>query len=485
MGIIVVGLGPGDGRLLTREAWSVLAGAERVYLRTARHPAAEDLPAGVERQSFDAVYDSAEDFEAVYEQIVTTLLQLGRGTDIVYAVPGHPLVGESTVTRLLAAAGESGLPVRIVAGLSFVEPVLTAVGVDALDGLQIFDALDIASYLYPPLNSGVPALIGQVYSRFVAGEVKHSLGAIYPDQHPVCLVHRAGEADEQVEFVSLYEIDRSEATGHLTSLFVPPRVAAETLPALAETVAVLRSPDGCPWDIEQTPQTLRDSFLEEAYEVLAALDSEDSENLREELGDVLYLIVMQAQMAAEAGEFTLSEVIAGIEAKLKRRHPHVWGDWQVSGTEEVLRNWEMLKKQEKEEQRASALDGILLSLPALAYSQKMQDRAAKSGFDWPDVSGVFAKLAEELGEIQAAETPAHRAEELGDLLFATVNLARWLAVDAESALRGASQRFASRYRLVEQMAESRGLELTKSSLHELDALWNEAKETLAKAEQDV
>ena len=488
MAIIVVGLGPGNGRLLTREAWALLSGAAEVYLRTARHPAVADLAPGVVRHSFDALYDSAPDFATVYAQIVARLLDLGAAEDVIYAVPGHPLVGEATVTGLLAEAARREIPVRIVPGLSFIEPVLAAVGADALDGLQVYDALDLARYLYPPLHSGTPLLIGQVYSRFVAGEVKLALGAIYPDQHPVVLVHRAGEVEELAEALPLYAIDRSAETGHLTSLYVPPLPAAATLPALAETIAVLRSPDGCPWDIEQTPQSLRSSILEESYEVLAALDNGDPDNLCEELGDLLYLIVMQAQMAFEAGDFNLSEVIAGIEAKLKRRHPHVWGDWEVRGTEEVLRNWELLKKREKEgqpERPSSALDGILISLPALMHSQKMQDRAAGTGFDWPDISGVLAKIQEELVEISEAETVERRAEELGDLLFAAVNLARWLEVDAEASLRGASSRFAMRFRLVERFARQRGLNLTQMALPQLDALWNEAKEMLAKGEQGV
>lgn len=488
MAITIVGLGPGDGRLLTREAWALLSTAGQIYLRTARHPAVADLPPTVVQHSFDTVYDAADDFAAVYNQIVAQVLELGEAGDVLYAVPGHPLVGEATVSGLLEQAPRRGVALRIVAGLSFVEPVLTAVGYDALDGLQVFDALDLAAYLYPPLHSGTPLLVGQVYSRFVAAEVKLVLGAIYPDEHPVSLVHRAGAVDELVETLPLYAIDRSTATDHLTTLFVPSLPAAANLPALAETIAVLRSPEGCPWDIEQTPQSMRSSILEEAYEVLAALDSGDQVNLREELGDLLYLIVMQAQMASEAGEFTLSEIIAGIDAKLRRRHPHVWGDWEVNSTAEVLQNWELLKQKEKADKPAippSALDGILHSLPALVHSQKIQDRAARTGFDWPDISGVLAKIQEEIGEIGEAANAEQRAAELGDLLFASVNLARWLEVDAETALRDASRRFSTRFRLVEQFALERRLDLSVMTLPELDALWNEAKETLAKADEDV
>jgi tetrapyrrole methylase family protein/MazG family protein len=485
MGITIVGLGPGSGHFVTREAWDVLSAASTVYLRTSHHPAVKDLPGSVEQRSFDHVYDAAEHFSDVYDQIVHELLQLGRVENIVYAVPGHPNVGEFTVTKLLERAEDERIPVRLLAGLSFVEPVLTAVAVDALDGLQVFDALALGEYLYPPVHANTPLLLGQVYSRLVANEVKLVLTSIYDDQHPVYLVHAAGEPDQKVESCPLYEIDRSEHIDHLTSLFVPGLPSAATLPALAETIAVLRSPQGCPWDIEQTPQSMRDGFLEEAYEVMAALDNGDTNNLREELGDLLYHIVMQTQMASEAGEFTLTNVIASIEAKLKRRHPHVWGDWSVSTTAEVLRNWEELKKQEKESVPASLLDGIPSALPALARSQKIQSRVSKIGFDWPDLAGVYDKLSEELIELKEANSSIDQQSELGDLLFIMVNLARWFNVDAESALREANLRFGRRFRLVEQFAKERQIDLEQLNLADIDKLWEEAKEKLAKVSADA
>ncbi|MCB9420770.1 MAG: nucleoside triphosphate pyrophosphohydrolase [Ardenticatenaceae bacterium] len=476
MGITVVGLGPGDGRFLTREAWAILAAAETVHVRTARHPAVADLPETVQVVSFDEVYETAVDFDAVYDQIVTQMLALGREADIVYAVPGHPFVGESTVTRLVKAAEAENVPVRVVAGLSFVEPSLTAVQADALDGLQIFDAIELTNLHYPPLNPDQPALLGQVYSRMLASELKLGLTAVYPEQHTVALIHAAGTAVESVERVPLYAIDRSERIDHLTSLYIPPLPYAASLNALAETVAVLRSPNGCPWDIEQTPQSMRGGLLEEASEVLEALDAEDEDGLREELGDLLYHIVMQTQMAAEEEQFTLSDIIAGIEAKLKRRHPHVWGDWEVADTAEVLRNWEMLKQDEKEKQAASLLDNIPQALPALARSQKIQDKVRKVGFDWPEIGGIYDKLAEELAEVQAAQTPEERADELGDLLFVTVNLASWLGVDAESALRGANLKFSQRFRQVEQLVTARNLDWAQLDLVALEAIWQEVKE---------
>jgi tetrapyrrole methylase family protein/MazG family protein len=480
--ITIVGLGPGDADLITRQAWQLLTSAKVIYLRTERHPAVTGLPPHLHRHTFDHVYESAERFDEVYRRIADEVLRLGAAADVLYAVPGHPFVGESTVAAIISDAAEAGITVRVVAGLSFVEPTLEALGIDALDGLQVFDAIALAALLYPPLNPDVPALLGQVYSRLLAGELKPGLMSVYPAEHRVALVHGA-DGGSAVEWLPLHEIDRNERIGHLTSLFIPALPFRAGLPALAETVAILRGPNGCPWDQEQTPRSMRAGFLEEAYEVMAALDADDTANLREELGDLLYHIVMQAQMAAEGEDFTLSDVIAGIEAKLKRRHPHVWGDWQVSDSAEVLRNWERLKQQEKAAPPAGAvpsrLEGIPTALPALTRSQKIQNKAATTGFDWPDLGGVFAKLAEEVAEVQAAATPAERQMELGDVLFVVVNLARWLGVDAESALRQANERFTARFHRVEQIAAERGQQLNALSFSALDALWQEAKASLA------
>ena len=478
MGITIVGLGPGDGRFLTREAWQVLAEAGTVYLRTKRHPAVADLPDNVTLVSFDGIYETAVNFEAVYTQIVAELLRLAENGPVVYAVPGHPHVGESTVTALETAAQAAGVAVRIVPGLSFIEPMLTAVAYDGLDGLQLFDAVELLAFHYPPLNPDVPLLLGQVYSRLVASDLKMVLTAVYPEEHPVHLIHAAGMAGQSVEQVPLYAIDHSEQISHLTSLYVPALPYKASLSALAETVAVLRSPDGCPWDREQTPQSMRADFLEEASEVLEALDAADDDGLREELGDMLYHLVMQTQMASEEEIFRLTDVIAGIEAKLKRRHPHVWGDWEAADTAAVLRNWEKIKQDEKGGEPASLLDNIPTALPALARSQKIQHKVAKVGFDWPNIAGVYEKLREELAELQAAATPSARQAELGDILFVLVNLARWLDVDAESALREANTRFARRFRAVEQLAAARQLDLRQLDLAALDLLWQEVKTTL-------
>lgn len=484
MAITIVGLGPGDGRYLTRQAWDLLAQAERVYLRTERHPTVADLPSHVARHSYDHVYESAQDFAEVYERITADILHMGRETGerrpgVIYAVPGHPLVGESTVTAILAAAAREAIPVDIVAGMSFVEPSLTAIGVDALTGLQLFDAMEVAGYNHPPLNTDAPVLLGQVFSQAIANELKLALMVLYPDEHEVVLIHAAGTESQSVERIPLYLIDRSNALSHLTSLYVPPLPYASTLGALAETVAYLRGPHGCPWDQEQTRASLRTGLLEEAAEVLEAIDADDPDALCEELGDLLYHLVMQTQIASELGEFNLTDVVGGIESKLKRRHPHVWGDWVVADSAEVVRNWEALKADEKTP-ATSLLDNIPTGLPALARSQKMQDRVGRIGFDWPNVNGVVAKIEEEIAELEAADTPESRQAELGDVLFVLVNWARWLGADAEVALREANRRFDQRFRHMEQLAATRGLALGSLDLAALNSLWEEAKDSLVR-----
>lgn len=478
MAITIVGLGPGDGRLLTREAWEVLVSAETLYLRTQDHPTVADLPSTLTWHSFDAIYAAQSDFEAVYAHIVGEILRLGQLGPVWYAVPGHPYIGEATVQGIVAGAQELDLPVRIVAGLSFVEPALAAVGVDGLDGLQILDAIDVARREHPVLLPDAPLLLGQVYSRWLAADLKLTLMRAYPDEHSVHLIHAAGSAGQLVETLPLYAIDRSSHIRNLTALFVPPLPLISSLPGFAETVAILRGPHGCPWDREQTPQSLREGFLEEAAEVLDALDRGDMTALREELGDMLLHVVMQAQIAAEVDEFTLTDVIAGIDAKIKRRHPHVWGEAVVHSIEQLLDNWEAIKAQEKPIQATSLLDNIPLGLPALARAQKIQQRVARIGFDWPGVDGVWAKLQEEIGELQAAESEEERSAEFGDVLFVLANLARWLKLDAESALREANLRFTRRFQKMERLADEQGRAIVQLPQDALESLWQEVKQRL-------
>jgi tetrapyrrole methylase family protein/MazG family protein len=410
------------------------------------------------------------------------VLSLGqRPQGVVYAVPGHPLVGETSVLAVLKRAADAGQKVRLVNGLSFIEPVLTALGVDGLDFLQLADATRLASSHHPTLEVDRPALVGQLYGRRLASGVKLTLMNAYPADHPVTLVHAAGTGRCEVTTLPLYELDRNHQVGHLTTLFVPALPPGCSLSSLQDTVARLRAPGGCPWDREQTHQTLRSSLLEETYEVLAALDSGDEDKMCEELGDLLMQIAMHTQIATEQGEFQLCDVIGRIGAKLMRRHPHVFGDVSVRDSADVLRNWESIKAAERTHageggSQPSRLDGVPSFLPALARAQALGERAARVGFDWPQVEGVLDKLDEEVAELSAAREAEARGCEFGDLLFTLVNLARWLDVDAESALRAACDRFAERFAAMEREIEKRGVDLSGLSPSQLDALWEAAKE---------
>ena len=480
-GIIILGLGPGDLEQITLEAWHILETSDEIYLRTAQHPLISCLPTTLRVHSFDSLYEELPTFEAVYDAIAQEVVRLGqRPQGVVYGVPGHPWMGEATVPRIHRLAEEAHLPLRSVAGLSFVEPTLTALHIDGLEGLQLLDGAELAHQLTPSINPDRPALIGQLYSRAIASQVKLTLMALYPDEHPVVLVRAAGTGEERVWRVPLYELDQQQEVDHLTSCYLFPLSQSGSFQALQEIVARLRAPDGCPWDQVQTHASLRSQLLEETYEVLEALDGDDPRQLKEELGDLLLHIVLHQQIAMEEGEFRSPEVVGHVVEKLIRRHPHVFTELEVAGTEEVLRNWESIKRGEREssgEGEKSILDGVSRSLPALARALALQERASRVGFDWQDVEGVLRKVGEELVEFQGAKTAGDQKAEIGDILFSLVNLARWLDVDAESTLREANDRFTARFKAIEARAAEQGRALTDVSLDELDALWEAAKGT--------
>ena len=267
-----------------------------------------------------------------------------------------------------------------------------------------------------------------------------------------------------------------------TPSLTPPDPNNPGIDQLIEIVAKLRGPGGCPWDREQTHATLRAGLLEEAHEVVAAIDNRDDANLREELGDLLLQSVFHAQLAAEEGRFTFDDVAREISTKLVRRHPHVFAADHCADSAAVLQRWEEIKRAEKGGAAASALDGITGGLPALMHAQKTQKKAARIGFDWPDATPVFEKLHEEISELraelstgEATERESKIEDELGDLLFTVVNLARKLHLDAETALHRSTRKFSSRFRAVEQLAAARGVDLEKLTLAELDQLWDEVK----------
>ena len=479
--ITIIGLGPGPIKHLTLGAWDKIQRTETLYLRTSRHPCVAHLPTSLCCVSFDEIYDAHEQFEQVYDEIAERVLKLARRDGVVvYAVPGDPLVGEASVSKIIDSARSAAIDVELIPGVSFVEPCLALLGVDALDGLQIVDALSVAAQYHPPINPALPALLAQVYSRAVASDLKLTLMNQYPDEFMVKLIHSAGNDDAHIETIPLYEIDRSSRIGITTALYLPPLGELTSFESLQNIIAHLRSPEGCPWDREQTHKSLRPFLIEEAYEVLESLDAGDPEALYKEMGDLLLQILLHTQIAIDEGEFSMSDVLKHLNEKMVHRHPHVWGDAPKTGDFGQLSEiWQAAKAAERAESAAepmSILDGIPKGAPALFVAQRYSARAAKIGFDWQDITGVEAKFKEELAEIYAAETAAQRANEIGDLIFVAVNWLRWLGVDdPESLLRETNAKFYRRFRHVESRLQAAGKPASEFTLDELDTWWQEAK----------
>lgn len=481
-GITLLGLGPGDPQSLTREAWQYLLGIDALYLRTCHHPMVNDLPGHLKLIGFDHLYESYDHFEDVYEAIIDQVISLAKSPGgVTYAVPGHPFVAEATCPEILRRAKEQGISVRVIDGLSFLEPTFRALELDPFPDLVCVDAMRIGAAQTPQFPPSSPALIAQIYSRMVASDVKLTLMNVYPDDHPVMLVHGAGTGDELVEELPLFEIDHSQHLGLLSSLFVPPISPYSSFESFQEIIARLRAPDGCPWDREQTHESLRPFLLEEAYETLDALDREDMIDLQEELGDLLLQILLHAQIATEDGDFNIHHVLDGIGRKLVRRHPHVFADVQVGGVSGVIRKWEQIKAEERQENgetgKKGLLDGIPRALPALLQAGEIIERAGRVGVDTLLEKGDPETLASIISSFEKADRIGKKRI-LADILSGVSVLAYQSDLDAESILREELTKFRTRFRVMESIALKDGKALMDISEDEKKALWQKADEAM-------
>ena len=507
--LTIVGLGPGAAGHLSLETLKLLK--ERfVILRTEIHPTVAELKRrDISYISCDAWYEKETTFEEVYEKISSFVIEEAEDKDVVYAVPGSPLVAERTVVLLREKAKRCNIPLTIKPAMSFLDLAYAELGIDPIDGLRIIDAQDFSALA----DAGqYPLMVTQVYDKMVASDMKLALMDVLPDETELYFLRNLGLEDEECRKVPLYEIDRQPVIDHLTSVFIPRRPEKVLQPALrnaaeeeesavneaaywerfpllkhktqfdvrplADVMQVLREPGGCPWDREQDFDTIRANLIEECYEFLEAVDDKDTHGMAEELGDILMQVVFHARMAEEKGLFTLQDVIDGVTDKLIERHPHVFGTVKVANSDEVLTNWEAIKRQGKPE-RKRVLDGIYKGLPSLLRAHKVQKRVAKVGFDWTETEDVKKKVLEEwreFNEAAALQKQDEMEKELGDLYFSMVNFARHLGLESETALNRCNNRFVTRFEHVEDRVTESGKEWSEYSLEELDRFWDEAKE---------
>ncbi len=471
-----LGLGPGPLGLLTLESLERMERAPRVLVRTARHPVVDELrERGVFLESLDNLYEGAEDLGAVYRAIAARVAEEAlREGETVYAVPGHPLAAEATVRLLLA---DERVSVKLYPALSFLDAAWPLVGFDPIGGFQLVDVGDLGEGGSRLVNPRLALLIAQVDSRLAAADAKITLLEVYPPEHIVQVVRRAGLPEASCRSLPLCELDREEIFDHLTSVFVPalPEEQIFDFRRLTDLISVLRGPEGCPWDRAQTHESLARHMVEESYEAIDAIQRDDPDHLAEELGDILLQVVLHAQLGREEGTFDVRDTLRSIITKLILRHPHVFGETRAGTPEEVIANWEKIKAGEKG--HVSVMEGVSEGLPALLYAYKLQARAARIGFDWQQGEEVLPKLQEELEELRASllEGGPGIEDELGDLFFTLINICRHWRIDPEIAVHKAGKKFARRFSYVEELAAREGLDLSLLSLEELDALWERSK----------
>lgn len=484
--IHIIGLGAGDLDQLPFGVYKKLKQAKNLYVRTADHPVLAELAEeGLTYASFDAIYEKHDGFEPVYAEIAATLIGLSERQDVIYAVPGHPLVAEQTVQHLIEAEKNGECRLSIEGGQSFLDAIFGALRIDPIEGFQLLDGTSMHS---DEVNMVQHVLIAQVYDSFSASEVKLTLMDKYPEDYPVTIVTAAGSADEVLRTVPLYELDRAAEVNNLTTIYVPPardrKDRVKEWQTFRSIVAQLRSPEGCPWDREQTHESLRPFLLEEAHELLQAIEEEDDEAIAEELGDVLLQVFLHAQIGQDNGYFQLEDVLAAVSSKMIRRHPHVFGDAEVGGSDEVVANWQTIKAQEKPETE-SILDGQERYSSSLATSYNYQKKAAKVGFTWSDAEGAWEKFQEELQEFQeetAKGSSERQLDEFGDLLFTLVNIARFYDLSPEQAMVGANCKFRERFSHVEKRVNEGTGDFSDYTLEQLNQFWNEAKKMARKGD---
>ena len=479
--IKIVGLGPGSKEALTMGTVWELEKNKNIFLRTEKHPTVEFLnEKNIEFNSYDNFYENIENFDEVYLNIADDLIkkhnELG---DLVYAVPGHPLVAEKSVFNLIEECKKNNIEYKIIPAVSSIDAMMEVLMIDPVEGMKIIDAFDINNQI---LDKRIGTVITQVCNPLIASEVKLKLLEQYNDETEIFYVRAAGIKDvESIRKIPLYELDMQEDIDYFTAIYIPKDLNnKKDFNDLLEIVDILRGENGCPWDREQTHKSLEKALIEESYEVIDAIDRDDDEAIIEELGDVLLQVVFHAAIGKEDGYFDINEIIAGICDKMISRHPHVFGNLKdINTSNDVLEKWDDLKKKEKGyDSLSEEMKGVAKGLPSLLRAHKIQNKAKKAGFDFEDINSVIDKVKEEIQEVMDVyntENVDRIKGEVGDLLFSCVNVARFLNVDEELALNSTIDKFVNRFIYIEEKIKDKGLNFEDLNLKEMDKLWEEAK----------
>jgi tetrapyrrole methylase family protein/MazG family protein len=478
--ITIVGLGPGSEDEITLGALNALKQGRSVILRTDRHGIVPFLKEqGITFTTLDHIYDQSDNFDEIYQAMIKRIADAAEEGDVVLGLPGHPMIGERLTFELMKELDEAVYDIKVLPGISRADSLIALIRKSGVEGVRILTASELSKN---QLDPGLATVITGIHSSILASELKIKLLEVYPPDLDIYLSILDDDGQAAVKEVPLYTLDHSKSFDHTACVYLPAlglkELTAYRFRHLVEIMGMLRGPEGCPWDREQDHFSLKQYLIEETYEVLEAIDLEDMDKLVEELGDVMLQVVFHAQIAQERGEFGIADVITGICKKMIDRHTHIFGDEKASTSEEVLDNWEAIKKQEKGfESHTQVLRDIPSNLPALMRSYKVQKKAAQIGFDWDVIEDALLKVEEELGELKEVYNSGMEdkiKEELGDLLFAVVNVCRFLKQEPEQALTAATEKFIKRFAYMEEHADR---PLEEMTLEEMDSLWNAAKTT--------
>ena len=441
--------------------------ASLVLVPSAQGAAAAAL--GAAGVSFSTYADAGMPTFAPADQIVETVRAAARDGGVVLGVAGYPFMQAGVVSGLLARCG----PVEVLPASSPLEVLLLAFDVDVSADLDLVDA---AAFKSAGPERGSHLVVTGITNVIVARTVARRLGEIYPPGH-LLVVAAGADGDYTLRLTDVESLSAMDVTWPDAAVYVAPFLLSPPggFDELVRIMAVLRGENGCPWDLAQDHDSLRRHMVEEAYEAVSAIENGDMDELADELGDILLQVVFHAQIASEAGDFNIDDVVANIIAKLRRRHPHIFGDAVADTPAEVMARWDHIKRQEKS--GAGAMAGIADALPSLAYAEKVSRRAVSVGFEWETVDDVWEKVHEEIDELRATEPGSPEAvEEVGDVLFTVVNVARKMGVDAETALRQTCRKFIRRFGEMERLAADEGNDLAAMDIDGMEALWRLAKD---------